>query len=281
MRYLKLFQKYFLTSQPAPGPVRQTDFAMHLEPVDSQKYKAALYARAPAKKVFTKITYNGVSHEMYQLDFTGRKATKRLLIFAGVHGNEFAPVLAIVDLLESIRSNPDFYSSWNIRIITPLNPVGLAHQSRYNEDGRDINRDFKNFQTVGGQLQKQAIHEFKPNSIISLHEGPQEGFFVFADGRPPKALCKQIMTELHNDHIPLATKKFFGVRLRLGIWRKGRFVYLAQKLLNIYTLGRYASDNKIITLTTESSWSQRDIYARKRPHLTIIRTVIKHYKQSD
>lgn len=273
MKSLKLFQKYFLSQQPTNGPVKQDDFYMHLEPVSFEEYKKTLVAYGFDNKVLTTIDYQNEQYEILQLDVPGSEPTERLLIFAGVHGNEFAAALSIIDLLEDIKRNPTVYSKRNIRIITPLNPVGFVHQSRYNEVGRDINRDFKDFSTTGGRLQKEAIKQFKPNAIISLHEGPQAGFFVIAEGNTPKAWRERIAAELKNEGIVLARKSFFGVKIGHGIWQKQRLVYVLQRLFGIYTLGRYAYEHGIILLTTESSWKSKDVEARKRPHIVVIRAV--------
>lgn len=275
MSSLKLFKKYFLNHQPANGPVKQDDFDMYLEPVSLEEYKKALFAYKFDTKVLATIGYQSKPYEILQLDIPGDRSAKGLLIFAGVHGNEFAAALAVPDLLEEIQANPATYADWNIRIVTPLNPVGFVYQSRYNEIGRDINRDFKDFSTMGGKLQKEAIEQFKPDVLISLHEGPQDGFFVIAEGGTPTAWREHLTTSLKGEGIKLAQKSFFGMNIGEGYWQKNRFIYALQKLFGIYTLGRYAHEHGIILLTTESPWGGHDVEARKRPHVVVIRTVLK------
>jgi hypothetical protein len=269
----KLFIKYFMNKQPASGPVKQTDFAMHLEPVSLGAYKKALSAYEFACKTSATIRYQNKNYDIFQLDIPGKSPTGRLLIFAGVHGNEFAASLSVLDILDDIKRNPAHYESLHVRIITPLNPVGLVHQSRYNETGNDINRDFKQFATVGGQLQKEAIAHYKPNILITLHEGPQEGFFVLAEETVPKGWRSAIVRALKAEDVELADKSFFGLPIGKGYWRKWHFLYALQKLLGIYTLGRYARERNIITLTTESPWAARNVAARKRPHAIVVKTV--------
>jgi hypothetical protein len=273
MGAFKLFKKYFLNRQPASGPVKQNDFAMHLEPVDLQGYKKQLFSFGFAHKILETIHYKNKLYEIFQINVPGKEARKRLLIFAGVHGNEFAAALSVIDALKDIKQNHDHYAHLDIRIVTPLNPVGFVHQSRYNEVGRDINRDFKDFSTTGGRIQKEVIEQFKPDVLISLHEGPQDGFFVITEGNTPKAWRGSILQALKSERVELARKIFgFGVSIE-GYWYKWRFVYGLQKLLGIYTLGRYAYEQGVILLTTESSWTSKDIEARKKPHVTVIRAV--------
>lgn len=273
MKSLQLFKKYFLNRQPATGPVKQYDFAMHLESVDLEEYKKQLFSFGFTHKILETIRYKNKPYEIFQIDVPGKEARKRLLIFAGVHGNEFAAALSVIDVLKDINQNPEHYAHLNIRIVAPLNPVGFVHQSRYNEVGQDVNRDFKNFSTTGGRIQKEVIEQFKPDVLISLHEGPQDGFFVITEGNTPKAWRGSILQALKSERVELARKIFgFGVSIE-GYWYKWRFVYGLQKLLGIYTLGRYAYEQGVILLTTESSWTSKNIKARRKPHVVVVRTV--------
>jgi hypothetical protein len=280
MKALRLFKKYFLDSQPAQGPVKQNDFDMYLEPVDFEKYLSDLQSSGFSHATVETIVYNNVRHNVIQLDInSGSK--KRLLIFSGVHGNEFAAASSVTELLHDIRQKPEIYKQCHIRIITPLNPVGFVHQSRYNETGRDINRDFKNFLTVGGKLQRKIIQDFKPDFLVSLHEGPQDGFFVVAEGDVKKELKSILINALKTEKVQLARKSFLQLNIGEGYWQKNDLFYAMQKLLGIYTLGRYSHDLHIPQLTTESPWTGRDIEARKKPHVITIRTVAAFISVAD
>jgi len=246
---------------------------MHLEPVNFDEYLSSIKKCGIPFKTLETIQYEGKDYDILQLD-ANSDAEKRLLIFAGVHGNEFAAALAVIDLLEDIKKNPSFYASWHVQIITPLNPVGLAYQSRYNELGRDINRDFKEYATVGGTLQKRVIESFKPDFLISLHEGPQNGFFIIAEGATPKHLKKRLTEALNAAGVKLASKSFLRNSITPGYWQKGRVTYFIQKLLGIYTLGRYTYEHKTPELTTESPWADENVLARRKPHLVTIQTVV-------
>lgn len=279
MNALKLFTKYFLNQQPAAGPVKQTDFAdMYVEPVDFEVYKKEVRSLCENTQILKTITYNGKPYEVLQLDINPQ-ARKRLLIFAGVHGNEFAAALAVIDLLKDIKQYPGNYRNCHLRIIAPLNPVGLVYQSRYNEIGRDINRDFKDFVTVGGKLQKQAIEEFNPDFLITLHEGPQDGFFVVAENDTPKSLQSKLVQALEKEDVQLAKKSFLRFGISKGYWHKARFFYAIQKLLGIYTLGRFSHERKLPQLTTESPWASKDVAVRRKGHVVTVRTVAESLSQ--
>src|SRR4051812_46797386 len=113
-RALRLFYRYFLLRRPADGPVRQSEFAMHLEPVDAQEYVRLLKVQAPSHRVLAHVTHQSAAYETVQLDLLGARAIRRLLVVAGVHGNEFAAALAVHDLLDDMRRDPELYAAWHV-----------------------------------------------------------------------------------------------------------------------------------------------------------------------
>lgn len=272
MNAFRLFRKYFLNRRPASGPTRQTDFDIYLEPVDYGEYLSALQVRATSSTAIATVTYEGSQYDVLQLDINP-DAKNHLLVFAGVHGNEFAASLSVIDLLDDTKQRPGSYASCHIRIITPLNPVGLVHQSRFNESGHDINRDFKDFTTIGGRLQRKVIEDFEPDFLITLHEGPQDGFFLIAESTVPRNLQSKLIAALKSENIRLATKSFLRIGITTGYWRKTPAIYMLQKLLGIHTLGRFTRPRQIPQLTTETPWKSHDVTARRIPHVITVRTV--------
>jgi len=249
---------------------------MHLEPLDVHAYIKRLRASPFASKVIAEILYKDQKYPVLQLDITGQQAEKKLLLFAGVHGNEFAATLAVEDIVDILKKDAKLYSKWSMRILAPLNPVGLAYQSRYNEEGYDINRDFRDFVTTGARLQRDAISGFSPDALVTLHESPEPGFFMFAEGKLPPGLKSAIAGKLAKAGIVSTKKMYLGVTMHEGIWEKSPLAFLLQRLLNMHTLGSYVHASKIPTITTESTWSEKDIEARKTPHVLVVRAVLEH-----
>jgi predicted deacylase len=280
VRAIHLLSKYFLTSKPANSPERQTDFIMHLEHVDLNAYYQQLLSFSDIVQVsmIVKIVYQGKDYPVYQINHSGSQAKHRLLVIAGVHGNEVAGILAVPKILEDIRKHPDIYKSWNITILSPVNPVGAKHESRYNGQGYDSNRDFKNFHTLEARLQRDAILQLKPDFIISLHEGPHQGFFFIPMRNVPKTLVFQIREHLINKNITLATKDFIRLPLSYsGIMRDSWYIQLAKRLFSIHTLDSYADTLGIPTITTESSWSDENISQRVITHIETTRAVLVNF----
>ncbi len=101
----------------------------------------------------------------------------RLYFSAGIHGDEPAPPLALLELLES--GVFDRRATW---FVCPLlNPLGFARRTRENSDAVDLNRDYKRLVSAEirghvGWLQRQ------PNFDVAfcLHEDWEaQGFYLY------------------------------------------------------------------------------------------------------
>ena len=74
----------------------------------------------------------------------GDRASPRLYLSAGIHGDEIAGPLA---LLEMIRQ-PGFFAGFDVTMFPILNPNGLALGVRTNRDEIDLNRDYRNSRSL-------------------------------------------------------------------------------------------------------------------------------------
>jgi hypothetical protein len=177
------FRRFFLTRCPATGPASEDRFDIHLEPVDMSAYYARLHDAAGGPlgiREVVRVNDGGVGWPIYHIGPIGRPGSKRVLIIAGIHGNEIAAPLAAVEILRDVKVNPELYGLVEIHLVAPANPVGLAHQSRYNAAGCDLNRDFGQFGTEEARAVRDVFEAVRPALLVSLHEGPQAGFFAYA-----------------------------------------------------------------------------------------------------
>ncbi len=121
---------------------------------------------------------------------TKRKAGPRPRIYlsAGIHGDEPAPPLALLELVES--GILDARAVW---FLCPLlNPDGLARGTRENASGVDLNRDYRHLGAPetcahAGWLARQPNFDL----AICVHEDWEStGFYLYElnpDGRPSLA----------------------------------------------------------------------------------------------
>ncbi|MGV7221287.1 MAG: M14 family metallopeptidase [Nitrospinales bacterium] len=73
----------------------------------------------------------------------GRGNPKRVLITAGIHGDELAGINAIVEFFQQ-NLFEEFEDKWELTLIPCLNPTGFILNTRNNFEDKDLNRLFKN-----------------------------------------------------------------------------------------------------------------------------------------
>lgn len=101
----------------------------------------------------------------------------RIYLSAGVHGDEPAPPLALLSLVES-----GFFDSRATWFVCPMiNPRGLAAGTRENPEGVDLNRDYRHLESPEV---KAHVHWLRtqPNFDITLclHEDwESKGFYLY------------------------------------------------------------------------------------------------------
>lgn len=118
-----------------------------------------------------------------------QKASKKILITAGIHGDEPAGVSSTMKIIDKLaeRKGTDFISDANIDFVPWINPWGLLNGKRENSSGIDINRDFTHLRTAEAQIFTRGISQVDYDVVLDLHESSDDnGFMFFAyEGSPP------------------------------------------------------------------------------------------------
>lgn len=101
----------------------------------------------------------------------------RIYLSAGIHGDEPAPPLALLELMES--GVLDRRANW---FVCPLlNPAGFLRLARENGEGLDLNRDYKTMKSV--EIAAHVVWlRWQPNFdlTICLHEDWEaNGFYLY------------------------------------------------------------------------------------------------------
>jgi protein MpaA len=101
----------------------------------------------------------------------------RIYLSAGIHGDEPAPPLAVLDLVE--RGVFDSRAVW---FLCPLlNPAGFVCRTRENAAGLDLNRDYKALRSLEIQAHARWLQR-QPNFDVTLqlHEDWEaQGFYLY------------------------------------------------------------------------------------------------------
>ena len=102
---------------------------------------------------------------------------KHIYISAGIHGDEPASPLAALKLFQDNKW-PDHLNVW---LIPCLNPMGIAHNRRGNEDGIDLNRDYRSLSTAMVRAHTTWL-DARPRFTVAvcLHEDwESNGFYLY------------------------------------------------------------------------------------------------------
>jgi hypothetical protein len=108
----------------------------------------------------------------------------RLGVFAGIHGDEPAGVLALVRFLGDLASHPDLAAGYRIYAYPVANPTGFEDNSRHARIGKDLNREFwRASDQPEVYLLEQELWTHRFHGIISLHsDDTSEGLYGFFHG---------------------------------------------------------------------------------------------------
>jgi murein peptide amidase A len=102
---------------------------------------------------------------------------RRIYLSAGIHGDEPAGPLAVLELIR--RGALDARATW---FVCPLlNPAGFLRRTRENPDGIDLNRDYKALKSLEIQAHARWLQR-QPNFDLSLclHEDWEStGYYLY------------------------------------------------------------------------------------------------------
>ena len=106
-----------------------------------------------------------------------------VLILATIHGNESAGTPLVKRLDAHLRRHPNLLSGRQVVMLPLVNPDGMAHRSRFNARGVDLNRNFPadNFSGTArhgpkplsepeSRAIKAVLDEYAPARIVSIHQ---------------------------------------------------------------------------------------------------------------
>lgn len=137
-----------------------------------------------------------IAHTVAQYQIIGKSVLQRpimsvalgqgpdvIFILATIHGNEPAGTPLVRRLSRHLRQHPEILNGRKVVLLRVANPDGLAHNSRYNAHGVDLNRNFEaanrlNSKQTGltglsepeSRAIKEVILQHTPGRIVSIHQ---------------------------------------------------------------------------------------------------------------
>jgi hypothetical protein len=283
LKDLRLFAKYHLVRRVHDHPARENELGLVPLGYEPDAFEAEVRARADRFDVseVARLEYRGARRPILSVRSKNHATARRkVLVLSGVHGNEHAGILSIPALLDAHHEAGDRLADVALHVLTPVNPVGAAELSRFNGEGYDINRDFVRFDTEEARVVRRTIDDVRPDFVVSLHEGPQDATFMFANEHVTAALATRLLAAMEAGGTVLAEKDYFGARLTpKGLSPSspaGRAVVrLWAATLGMRATNAYCGLLGIPELTLESSWRGTDRGARLRPHVDLCLAVCR------
>lgn len=267
----------FLTRCPANGPEATADLGLRQVPLELHDFYVAIRARSSAFEVgeLGVVSDGEAGHPILSIRHRGSSARNKILIVAGVHGNETAGLLAVPAILDLLETDRREYGFADVTIVAPANPIGVLHGSRYNEDGCDLNRDFHDPRTYEARAIRDFIAAQRPSLIVSLHEGPQDGYLLVVTSEGSKQLAEAAVRAVRERGAALARSHFAGFPLGTpGLSAEGPGTDFLKWALRLHALGSFANSLGIGTYTTETSWSSEDFEGRTQAHVVTVQALL-------
>ncbi len=152
-----------------------------------------------------KVEYGGFQAPIWHVSFRmGGPISYKILINAGIHGNEPASVACVMQLLEQLVEHPHQFGSVTIDIIPIVNPWGWVHDIRFNHDGIDINRDFSTFDSQESRIITKFLKDRHYDLMLDLHEDPSAGgFYLYQYGIDDLTIAENLIDTIRNMGYPI------------------------------------------------------------------------------
>ena len=280
---IKLFAKHHLKRRVYDHPAQDTQMG-----VVSLGYEPGMYAERIAEfsdrfelRTSFDVSHQGQTHTPFEIASRSPRATRRLLILGGVHGNEQAGILSVPDILELHHRGGARYDRVALHVLTPVNPIGAAFFSRYNAQGFDINRDFVRFETAEARAVRELVERVRPDFILALHEGPQDAAFMFTNQHVARDRAERFLDHMRARGATLASHDYFGRKLQppgLAPMTRGQLfvVKLWAAAMGMMATNVYAADRGVPEITLESGWRSEDRDARLRVHAALAEALLDY-----
>ena len=189
-------------SMPASGsPSPRRDFRTIVERIN------VLPDTRLKKRSLGRVKYRAEVYPVILLSFpaaTGTSEQTRVLLTAGIHGNEPAGSEALLRLSRQLARETWRYGGASIDIVPVVNPWGWVHNTRHNGAGLDINRDFASDRTQEARLLKDFITANGPYDIVlDLHESTKPGYFMYRYGHTEDLLVETYRKLIMEMNVPV------------------------------------------------------------------------------
>ena len=205
----------------------------------------------------------------------GRGNPRRVLISAGIHGDEPGGIECLLSFLQDEHYLP-YINHWEITLLPCINPHGYEFGTRENHQGKDLNRLFKVDEPPTEVSFAKSILDIPPELTIELHEDNEStGYYLYQKGIDTKDdelgfkilnAAKIIMPINLDDEID-------GSSADHGIIGKAIDI----SIMDWWPMALYGLSKGVKRCLTLETASHFDMATRVNAHLTAIKTALNFF----
>lgn len=227
-----------------------------------------------AKEASLRVTTLGEESGYPVLALQNRKKLDgpRLYLSTGIHGDEPAAVLG---LLEWAEENVELLRSQPIVIFPCVNPWGLVHNKREDENGDDLNRSFDQPETgpIGAMREFIAGHEFAV--ALSLHEDyDANGVYLYELAGQGESWGDDLLEQAEKE-LPRHQGTVEGRSAKNGVLRRSRNVArIASEIEGMPESIHLFLNHARVAMTFETP-SEFSLYRRVRAHKRVLERLVE------
>jgi len=224
------------------------------------------------------LTSGGHTYPLLKI-MLGKGNSRRVLLSAGIHGDEPAGVETLCRLLEQKTYLP-FLNEWEFHILPCINPTGFQNHTRENFEGIDLNRQFKESQP-GTEVRyvQHAVDEGPFDLDLELHEDVDTpGYYLYQKelNKPEGPLGRWILDAVE-PIMPLNLKpEIEGIAADRGLLaRLSEPEEMEWWPMALYSIVQQCK--RVFTLETSPRFPME---TRVNAHLKGIETALKRYQEA-
>jgi hypothetical protein len=193
-----------------------------------------------------------------------------IVITGGVHGDEPSGALVLPELERR-----------GFIVFGPCNPWGLENNSRYLEDGRDMNRIFALDDAPEVVAVKEFLRENPPRLLLDLHEDPgAEAAYLIQHG-PGDDIGRRVIDALKDDYEFEPEPRFLMVQGEDGLLKPEMTHLRLMRFGGVYGLAYYAwltYGCTTIVVECPTSWPMDK---KKEYHLRVCELARKFFEEAN
>lgn len=141
-----------------------------------------------------------------------------LYLSAGIHGDEPAPVEALIRWAEGRGRTWD---RWNLTIFPCINPWGLERNIRFDAEGRDLNRCYNSRKVPQITAQRSVLRGRHFDIALCLHEDyDSRGYYLYEIASGRRGIGEGILARIDGPIGPDDRRSIDGHKARGGLIRR-------------------------------------------------------------